>query len=192
MSPASGGGRPVVARPRALEFRRGQGRNGSMCGTNSFTRPRERAEAVGWLGDHAGSRARRWLPRNGRGRNHSGELAARAGQQASAGATGGPKGVGSSTSWRGKAGGGGVHRVASMADGGGSVLARGEDRSALYPSSRRLRHWLGHQVKASPGMGHSMAGVQRNGRRCTAANRQPGAARSAYDGDSVGWPARRV
>jgi hypothetical protein len=94
-----------VARPRALEFRRGQGRNGSTCGTNSFTGPRERAEAVGWLGDRAGSRARQWLPGGGHGRNHSGELAARAGQQASAGATGGPKGVGSSTSWRGKAGG---------------------------------------------------------------------------------------
>jgi hypothetical protein len=54
---------------------------------------------------------------------------------------------------------------APMADGGGLVLARGEDRPALYLSSRRLRRWLGHQVEASPGMGRSMAGVRRTGRR---------------------------
>jgi hypothetical protein len=80
---------------------------------------------VGGFGRRAESGARRRLSGGGRGRNHSGELAARADQQARAGATGGPKGVGSSTCWRGKAGGGGVHREASMADGGGSAPARG-------------------------------------------------------------------
>jgi hypothetical protein len=93
--------------------------------------PRESAATVGWLGDRAGSRARRWLPGGGRGDTGSGEPAAQAGQQASAGATGGPSGVRSSTCMRRKAGGGGVHRVAPMADGGGSVLARGEVRPAL-------------------------------------------------------------
>jgi hypothetical protein len=37
VSPASGGDRPVVARPRALELRRGQGRSWSTCGTGSFS-----------------------------------------------------------------------------------------------------------------------------------------------------------
>jgi hypothetical protein len=87
--------------------------------------PRERTEAVGWLRDRAGSRARRRLLGGGRRRNHSGELAARADQQARVGATGGPKGVGRSMCWRGKAGGGGVRREASMADDDGSVPARG-------------------------------------------------------------------
>jgi hypothetical protein len=75
--------------------------------------PRECAETVGWLGDRAGSRARRWLPGGGRRDTGSGEPAARAGQQASAGATRGPSGVRSSTCLRGKAGGGGVHREGS-------------------------------------------------------------------------------
>jgi hypothetical protein len=39
--------------------------------------------------------------------------------------------VRSNTCWRGKAGEGGVHRVAPVADGGGSVLARGEVQPAL-------------------------------------------------------------
>jgi hypothetical protein len=108
-----------------------RGGTGQHVARTASRGPRERAEAVGWLRDRAGSRARRWLPGGGRGRNHSDDLAARAGQQASAGATGGPKGVGTSTSWRGKAGGGGVHCVASMVDDGSSVLARGEDRPAL-------------------------------------------------------------
>jgi hypothetical protein len=95
MSSASGGGGPVVARPRALELR-GPREHVAQVASRG---PRERAETVGWLGDRVGSRARRWLPGGGRGRNHSGELAARAGQQASAGATGGPKGVGSITCW---------------------------------------------------------------------------------------------
>jgi hypothetical protein len=108
-----------------------RGGNGQRVARVASRGPRERTETVGWLGDRAESRARRWLPGGDHGRNHSGELAARAGQQASAGATGGPKGVGSSTCWRGKAGGGGVHRVAPMADGGGLVLTWGEDRPAL-------------------------------------------------------------
>jgi hypothetical protein len=37
VSPASGGGGPVVARPWALELRQGQGRSWSMCGTGSFS-----------------------------------------------------------------------------------------------------------------------------------------------------------
>jgi hypothetical protein len=84
--------------------------------------PRGCAETVGWLGDRVGSRARRWL---------SDEPAARVGQQASVGSTGGPSGLRSGTRLRGKVGGGGVHRVAPMMDGGGSVLTRGEDRPAL-------------------------------------------------------------
>jgi hypothetical protein len=51
--------------------------------------PRGGTESVGWLGDRAGSRARRRRLGGGRGRNHSGELAARADQQALTGATGG-------------------------------------------------------------------------------------------------------
>jgi hypothetical protein len=47
------------------------------------------AKVVGWLGRRAGSRARRRLSSGGRGRHPSGELAARADQQARAGATGG-------------------------------------------------------------------------------------------------------
>jgi hypothetical protein len=46
------------------------------------------AETVGWLGDRAGSRTRRWLSGGGRSDTGSGEPAAQAGQQASAGATG--------------------------------------------------------------------------------------------------------
>jgi hypothetical protein len=129
--------------------------------------PRERAEAVGWLGDRAGSRARRRLPGGGRGRNHSGELAARADQQARAGAIGGPKGVGSGTCWRGKAGGGGVHREASMADGGGSVLARGRT-GRLY--SRAQGGWGRFSCaprEPSQGVGRGMAGVWREGAAAT-------------------------
>jgi hypothetical protein len=36
-SPASGGGRTVVARPRVLELRRGQGWSWSTCGTGGFS-----------------------------------------------------------------------------------------------------------------------------------------------------------
>jgi hypothetical protein len=86
---------------------------------------RECAEVVGWLGRRAGSRARRRLSGGGRGRDPSGELAARADQQARARATGGSYEVENSTCWRGRAGGGGVHREAPMADGGGSAPARG-------------------------------------------------------------------
>jgi hypothetical protein len=50
--------------------------------------PRGCAETVGWLGDRAGSRARRWLPGGGSRDTSSGEPAVRAGQLASAGATG--------------------------------------------------------------------------------------------------------
>jgi hypothetical protein len=78
------------------------------------------AKTVGWLGDRAGSRTHRWLPGGDRNDTGSGEPAARAGQQASVGATGGPSEVRSSACLRRKAGGGGVHRVAPMADGGGS------------------------------------------------------------------------
>jgi hypothetical protein len=65
-----------------------RGGTGQRVARTASRGPRERAEAVGWLGDRAGSRARRWLPGGGRGRSHSGELASRAGQQASARATG--------------------------------------------------------------------------------------------------------
>jgi hypothetical protein len=107
-----------------------RGGTGQRVARTSSLGPRGCAEMVGWLGDRAGSRARRCLPGGGRRDTGSGEPAARAGQQASARATGGPSGVRSSTCWQGKAGGG-VHRVAPMADGGGSVLARGEVRPAL-------------------------------------------------------------
>jgi hypothetical protein len=75
--------------------------------------PRGYAETVGWLGGRAGSRARRWLPGGGRSDTGFGEPAARAGQQVSAGATGGPSGVRSGTCLRRKAGGGRVHREGS-------------------------------------------------------------------------------
>jgi hypothetical protein len=80
--------------------------------------PRGCADTVGWLGDCAGSRARRWLPGGGRRDTGSGELAAQAGQQASAGATGGPSGVRSSTCLRRKAVGVEFTVRAPMADGG--------------------------------------------------------------------------
>jgi hypothetical protein len=62
--------------------------------------PRGCAEVIGWLGVRAGSGARRWLPGGGRRDTGSGEPVARAGQQASAGATGGPSGVRSSACLR--------------------------------------------------------------------------------------------
>jgi hypothetical protein len=71
------------------------------------------------------------MPSGGRSDTGSGEPAAQGGQQASAEATGGPSEVRSSACLRRKAGGGGVHCVAPMADGGGAVLARGEVRPAL-------------------------------------------------------------
>jgi hypothetical protein len=37
VSPASGGGGTVVARPRALDLRRGQGWSWSTCGTGGFS-----------------------------------------------------------------------------------------------------------------------------------------------------------
>jgi hypothetical protein len=96
--------------------------------------PRGCAETVGWFGDRAGSRAHRWLPSGGRRDTSSGESAARAGQQASAGATGGPSEVRSSACLRRKVGGGGVHRVEPMADGGGSGSR--EEAGRLYSSAR--------------------------------------------------------
>jgi hypothetical protein len=125
------------------------------------------AEMVGWLGSRAGSRTRRWLPGGGRRDTDSGEPTARADQQARAGATGGPKGVGSSTCCRGKAGGGGVHREASMADDGSSVLARGRT-GRLY--SRARGGWGRFSCaprEPSQGMGHGMAGVRREGAAAT-------------------------
>jgi hypothetical protein len=50
----SGGG-PVVARPRVLEFRRGQGGAGQRVARVASRGPRERTEVVGWLRDRAGS-----------------------------------------------------------------------------------------------------------------------------------------
>jgi hypothetical protein len=90
---------------------------------------------VGWLGDRAGSRTRRWLSGSGRSDTGFGEPVARAGQQASTGAKGGPSEVRSSVCLRRKAGGGGVHRVAPMADGGGSG-SREEETGRLYSSAR--------------------------------------------------------
>jgi hypothetical protein len=83
------------------------------------------------------------------------------------GATRGPKGVGSSTCWRGKAGGGGAHREASMADGGGSVLARGRT-GRLY--SRAQGGWGRFSCaprEPSQGVGRGMAGVRREGAATT-------------------------
>jgi hypothetical protein len=109
-SPASGGAAPGQhdrggAKP-------GEGTGGAeQCAAHGASRcPREGARWVGWLGGRAESRARRWLPGGGRRDIGSGEPAARAGQQASVGATGGPSGVRSSTCLRRKAVGGGVHR----------------------------------------------------------------------------------
>jgi hypothetical protein len=93
--------------------------------------PRECAETVGWLGERAGSRTRRWLPGGCRRDTGSGEPAARAGQQARAGATGGPSEVRSSACLQRKAGGCGVHREGPMAHDGGTVLAHVE-KEGLY------------------------------------------------------------
>jgi hypothetical protein len=101
--------------------------------------PRGCAEMVGWLGDRAKGRARRWLPGGGLGSSNSGELAARPEQHAQGRATGGPSGVRSSTCLRRNASGGGVHRVAPMADGGGTVLARGEEVAAFIAVLKAVR-----------------------------------------------------
>jgi hypothetical protein len=101
--------------------------------------PRGCAEMVGWLGDRAKGRARRWLPGGSLGSSNSGELAARPEQHAQGRATGGPSGVRSSTCLRRKASGGGVHRVAPMADGGGTVLARGEEVAAFIAVLKAVR-----------------------------------------------------
>jgi hypothetical protein len=117
--------------------------------------PRGCAEMVGWFGDRAGSRARRWLPGGGRRDTSSGEPAARACQQASAGDTGGPSEVRSSACLRRKAGGGGVHRVAPMADGGGRARAR-----------RRPTGFIA-QLEAVEAMAWAMAWPEYGGRAAT-------------------------
>jgi hypothetical protein len=59
MSPASGGGGSVVARPRALDLRRGQGRGWTMRGTIASLWPSGGPGRAGWLGVPARSGARR-------------------------------------------------------------------------------------------------------------------------------------
>jgi hypothetical protein len=75
--------------------------------------------------------------------------------------------VGSSTCWRGKVGGGGVHREASMADGGSLVLARGRT-GRLY--SRAQGGWGRFSCaprEPSQGVGRGMAGVRCEGAAAT-------------------------
>jgi hypothetical protein len=107
--------------------------------------PRGCAEMVGWLSDRAGRRTRRWLLDGGRRDTGSGEPAARASQQASARATGGPSGARRSTRLRRKAGGDEVHRVAPMADGGGPG-ARARRRPAGFTAQlEAVECFLAHQ-----------------------------------------------
>jgi hypothetical protein len=82
-------------------------------------------EVVGWLGRRAGSRARRRLSGGGRRGTGSGEPAARAGQQASAGATGSPSAVRGNACLRRKTCGVEftVRHPWRTADGGGSAPA---------------------------------------------------------------------
>jgi hypothetical protein len=96
--------------PNSGEDRGGTGQRAARAASLG---PRGCAETVGWLGNHARSRTRRWLPGGGRRDTGSGEPAARAGQQTSARATGGPSGVRRSTRLQRKAGGDGVHREGS-------------------------------------------------------------------------------
>jgi hypothetical protein len=71
---------------------------------------------------------------------------------------------------------------APMADGSGSVLARGEDRSAFIDKHALTR---GSRASSHGGPWHGQGGG-------AVANSRPGAARRAYGGVAVGWPARRV
>jgi hypothetical protein len=123
--------------------------------------PTECAETVGRLGERAGSRAHRWLPGGSRRDTGSSEPAARAGQQVSAGATEGPSGVRSSACLRRKAGGGGVHREAPMADGGGTEPARGEEVDAFIAVRKAVREFSlrtkGTKSWHGPWHGRSMA-----------------------------------
>jgi hypothetical protein len=137
------------------------------------------------------SRARRWLPGGDRGDTGFGEPAARAGQQASAGATGGPGGVRSSTCLRRKAGEGGVHREGSYG-GRWRLGARARRRpTGFIAQLEAVECFLAHQGEgrgstsmAWPGYG----GMGGNARRPIANQ----AALRAYGGDAVGWPARRA
>jgi hypothetical protein len=80
MSPASGGGGAVEARPRRSDS--GEGRsNADECVAQLGPRcPRKGARWVPGLGEQAEVRARQWLPNGGRGSSGSGEQAARLGQ----------------------------------------------------------------------------------------------------------------
>jgi hypothetical protein len=119
--------------------------------------------AQGSRGELSSSTATRRRPRE----NHSGELAARADQQARAGTTGGPKGVGSSTCWLGKAGGGGVHREASMAGGGGSAPVRGRTGRFYSRAQGGWGRFSCAPREPSRGMGHGMAEVRCEGAAAT-------------------------
>jgi hypothetical protein len=82
MSPASGGGGAVEARPRRLDS--GEDRSDAdECVAQLGPRcPREGARWVPGLGEQAEVRARQWLPGGGRGSLGSDEQEARLGQHA--------------------------------------------------------------------------------------------------------------
>jgi hypothetical protein len=87
---------------------------------------------VGWLGDRAESRARRWLPGGGRGDSGSGE------QQARPGLHSGMQAQVVQEEWLGVLGGTGVGRRKGslgwhlMADGGGLGAHAREERRGFY------------------------------------------------------------
>jgi hypothetical protein len=128
---------------------------------------------VGWLGDRAGSRARRWPPGGGRRDTGSGEPAARAGQQASAGATGGPSGVRTArvceekqAGWSSLSGthGGRRRQGACVRRGGGRFYSRaqGGEGGFLACQGNQVMVWSGYG-----GMGgDARRPIANQGRRC--------------------------
>jgi hypothetical protein len=146
-SSASGGDGPVVAQPRALEFRRGQGRSWPTCGTGSFYGTLWRR----WDG---------WLARGSRGEQSSstaamgqppGTVIQRAGGTARA-TRERASSLGAGGSFRCAWGTGVVRRskltgTAPMADGGGSVLTRVKKGEDFMDGSRRLRRSLGTTLR---------------------------------------------
>jgi hypothetical protein len=82
MSPASGGGGAVEARPRRSDSGKSRSDDDECVARLGPRCPREDARWVPGLGEQAVVRARQWLPGGGRGSSGSSEQAARLGQHA--------------------------------------------------------------------------------------------------------------
>jgi hypothetical protein len=127
---------------------------------------------MSWLArGRAKSRARRWLPGGGRRDTGSDEPAARAGQQASAGATGGPGGVRSSTCCEEMQSE--VEFTGSTSGGGNGGSVWGKARGGEVNSFIGVRAlWRGHGSRRPAGCGMGQGRCERRrpiasrGRRC--------------------------